>query len=181
MSFMRIQSPIIIKLGDETMVTATFHGLVNISHGLQLNALYTPTFRLPLLSINQLDLAGYTTTFGCGKCSIFTDTTNIIANRTGDLDILQSSYALASETGTTNPRTIQSAAPPPDPTIATTSADQKKRKSSLSKIGLTPASTVTTRLWNRRLANLHPAAMRSLIDGFEDLDGMCDVCLQAKL
>lgn len=28
---------------------------------------------------------------------------------------------------------------------------------------------------------IHPAAMRSLIDSFEDLDsGMCDVCMQAK-
>ena len=142
-SFKRLPSPIIIKLGDETTVTATFHGLINISQGLQLNTLYTPTFRLSLLSINQLDLAGYTMTFRRGKCSIFTDSTNIIANRTGDLYILQSRYTLASETGTTNPMTVQSAAPLPDLTIA----DQKKRKSSSTMTKLTLASTNTTRLW----------------------------------
>jgi len=160
------------------MVITTFHGFVNISQGLQLNALYTPTFRLSLLSINQLDLAGYTTTFRRGKCSIFTDKApTIIANRTGDLYILQSRYALASETGTTTPTTVQSAAPPTDPTIA----ERKKRKKyTSSTVELTPASTITMRLWHRRLAHLHPAAMRSLIDGFEDLNGMCDVCLHAQ-
>jgi hypothetical protein len=112
-SFKRLPSPITIKLGDETTVITTFHGFVNISQGLQLNSLYSPTFRLSLLSINQLDLAGYTTTFQNGTCSIFTNSTNIIANRTGDLDILQSSNALTSETGT-----VQSAAPPPTLTIA---------------------------------------------------------------
>jgi len=174
-SFKRLPSPIIIKLGDETIVTATFHGLFNISQGLQLNALYTPTFLISLLSINQLVLARYSTTFRRGKCSIFTNSSNIIANCTGDLYILQLHYAVTSETGT-----IHSAAPPSDPTIATTSSNRKKRKSSLSKTGLTSASTITMSLWHRRLAQLRPAVMRSLIDGFEDLDGMCDVCLQAK-
>jgi len=171
-SFKRLPSPIIIKLCDETTVTTTFHGLVNISQGLQLNALYTPMFRLSLLSINQLDLAGYTTTFQRGKCSIFTDSINIIANRTGDLYILRSRYALTSETGT-----IQSAATPSNLT------NRKKKKNTLSTTELTPASTITTRLWHLRLAHLHPAAMRSLIDGISDLDaaiGLCDVCLQAK-
>jgi hypothetical protein len=94
------------------MVSTNIQVLVNISPGLPLNALYTPTFRLSLLCINDLYLAGYTTTFQRGKCSIFTDSTNIIASRTGDLYILQSRYALTSETGT-----IQSVAPPPNLTI----------------------------------------------------------------
>jgi len=160
-SFKRLPSPIIIKLGDESTVTTTYHGLVNISQDLQLNALYTPTFRLSLLSINQLDLAGYTTTFRRGICSIFTDSTNISANRTGDLYILQSRYALNSETS---------------------GSQSTPTKKSSSTTELTSASIITMRLWHRRLAHLHPAAMRSLMDGFNDLDatGMCDVCLQAK-
>jgi len=160
-SFKRLSSPIIIKLGDEPMVTTTYHGLVNISQDLQLNSLYTPTFRLSLLSINQLDLAGYTTTFRRGICSIFTDSTNIIANRTGDLYIVQSQYALNSETS---------------------GSQSTPTKKSSSTTELTSASIITIRLWHRRLAHLHPAAMRSLIDGFNDLDaiGMCDVSLQAK-
>ena len=168
-SFKRLPSPVIIKLGDETTVTATFHGLVNISQDLQFNALYTPMFRLSLLSIYQLDLAGYTMTFQRGKCSIFTHWTTIIANRTGDLYILPSCYTLNSETS-------GSQSMPPQ----TISTNRKKRMSSSSKTELTPASLIATRPWHQWLAHLHPAAMRSLIDGFEDLDGMCDVCLQAK-
>ena len=67
-SFTVLPSPITIKLGDETTVITTFHGFVNISHGFQLHILYTPTFRLTLLSINQLDLAEYTITFRRGTC-----------------------------------------------------------------------------------------------------------------
>jgi len=65
-------------------------------------------FRLSLLSINQLDLAGYTMTFRRGKCSIFTvKAPTIIANHTGNLYILLSRYALTSETGTATPMTVQ--------------------------------------------------------------------------
>jgi hypothetical protein len=42
---------------------------------------------------------------------------------------------------------------------------------------------ITAGLWHRSLAHLHPVAMRSLIDGLNDLDKateICDVCLQAK-
>jgi hypothetical protein len=105
--------PIIIRLGDETTLTTMFHGLVDMSQGLHLNALYTPIFQLALLSINGLDLARYTATFRPGKCTLFTDSTNIIASHTGDVYILQSLYALTPETGT-----IQSPAPLPDPKIA---------------------------------------------------------------
>jgi len=68
MSFKRLPSPIIIKLGDETTVTSTSHGSVNILQGLKLNALHTPTCRLTLLSINPLNLARYTTTVKSGTC-----------------------------------------------------------------------------------------------------------------
>jgi len=160
-SFKRLQSPIIIKLGDETIVTTTNHGLINISQDLQLNALYTPMFWLSLLSIHQLDLAWYTTTYRRGICSIFTDSTNIISNRTGDLHILQSRSA---------------------PNYETSGNESTPTKKSSSTTELTSASIITMRLRHQPLAHLHPAAMGSPIDGFNDLDatGMCDVCLQAK-
>jgi len=177
-SFKRLPSPITIKLGDETTVITTFHGFINLSPGLEFNALYTPRFRLSLLSIQQLDLARYTTTIRRGICSIFTDMApTIIANRTGNLFILPSRYALTSETGTTTPMTVQSTAPATDPMIA----EQKKRQMDTSStVELTPASTITMWLWHRWPAHLQPAAMQSRIHGFEDFDGMCDVCLQAK-
>jgi hypothetical protein len=37
-----------------------------------------------------------------------------------------------------------------------------------------------SRMWHRRLAHLHPAAMRSLIDGLSHSDTTCDVCIKAK-
>jgi hypothetical protein len=89
------------------MVITTFYGFFNISLGLQLNSLYTTTFWLSLLSITLQECAGFTTTFRCGKCSIFIDKTpTIIANRIGNVYILQSCDALTSETGTTTPMTV---------------------------------------------------------------------------
>jgi hypothetical protein len=60
-------SHLVIKLGDDNIVTVSYHGLVNIAQEYKVNALYTPTFRLCLLSINQLDTATYTSTFGLGQ------------------------------------------------------------------------------------------------------------------
>ena len=69
-SIKKRNQPIVIELGDDNNVIVSHHGLVNVSQEYEVNALYTPTFRLSLLSINQLDTAGYTSTFGHGKCSI---------------------------------------------------------------------------------------------------------------
>jgi hypothetical protein len=41
-------------------------------------------------------------------------------------------------------------------------------------------STEGSRLWHRHLAHLHPAAMRSLIDGLKHDDQKCEVCFKAK-
>jgi len=62
--------PLVIELGDDNNVTISHHGLVDVSHIYDVNVRYMPTFWLSLLSINQLDTAGYTSTFGHGKCSI---------------------------------------------------------------------------------------------------------------
>jgi len=69
-SFKKLRRPMLIELGDDNMVSVTHHGLVDATQGYEIDALYTPTFRLSLFSINQLDSAGSTTTFGDGKCSI---------------------------------------------------------------------------------------------------------------
>jgi hypothetical protein len=82
------------------MAVATHHGTVNITQGLRLNALYTPTFRLSLISINMLDRAGYTMTFGLGICSISIDlpsTSTPIASNAGNLYMLKSPYTFTSE------------------------------------------------------------------------------------
>jgi len=65
---MKLRQPIVIELGDDNKVTESHHGLVSVSQEYEVNALYTPTFRLSLLSINQVDTAGYTCTFGRIHC-----------------------------------------------------------------------------------------------------------------
>jgi hypothetical protein len=60
---------IIIELRDKDSVTATHDSLVDIILGDQVEALHTPTFRVALHSINQLDLGGHMTIFRNGKCS----------------------------------------------------------------------------------------------------------------
>ena len=69
LSFHKLSFPIDIELGDDTIVTAKYHGLVSIQ-GFKTTALYTPTFRHSLLSITQFELAGYKTTIQDGVCRI---------------------------------------------------------------------------------------------------------------
>jgi hypothetical protein len=66
----KLRQPIIIELGDDNQVTVSHHGLVNVSQEYEVIALYMLTFRLSLLSINQLDSDGYTSTFRRGKYRI---------------------------------------------------------------------------------------------------------------
>jgi hypothetical protein len=59
-SIKKLRQPIVIELGDDNKVTVSHHGLVNVSQEYEVNALYTPTFRLLPLSIHHLDTAGVT-------------------------------------------------------------------------------------------------------------------------
>jgi len=182
-SYNRLPSPITIKLGDDTTVTTTYYGLAYITQDLQLDALYSLTFRLSLLSISRLERVGYPTTFRHGKCFRSTDkksTASIItANRIGDLYILQSPNALASKAISTNPNVaLQSEA-----TTSSRKKGKKNKQSQTTKMtaDLTPTSTITARLWHQRIAHLHPAAMQFLIDRLNNPDEtMCHVCLQAR-
>jgi hypothetical protein len=79
-----------------TIVTVSHHGLLNISQEYQVNTLYTPMFRLLLLSIIQLDTAGYTSTFERGKCSISSPAITITGNPVNDLYIVSPATALTS-------------------------------------------------------------------------------------
>jgi len=69
-SFKKLRRPMLIELGNDSTVSVTHRGLVDATQGDEIDALYTPTFRLSLFSINQLDSARSTATFGDGKCSI---------------------------------------------------------------------------------------------------------------
>ena len=162
-----LPSPINITLGNGSIVVATYHGIVYIGNS-KINALYTPTFQVCLLSINQLDRSGATATFGNGICTILSPgQLTITGTRTGNLYIVD------------KPTTAYTSTAVP----AAQAPGSKKRKRSKAKeqpSTVTAKSVSESRLWHRRLAHLNPAALRSVIDGFTHDGAMCDVCVQAK-
>ena len=87
----------LIELGDDNMVSVTHHGLVDATQGYEIDALYTPTFRLSLFSVNQHDSARSTATFGGGKCSISSSQSpiTITSHRVNDLYFISSKVASA--------------------------------------------------------------------------------------
>src|SRR5436853_5256762 len=176
---------ITIKLGDQSSVMVTHYGRVRLQ-GAEFTALYTPTFRISLLSIGQFDMAGYTSTFGKGLCEISSGNHTISGRKRGNLymveaECMRNASAYASD--------LQAEPPVASPDEGGKS--KRKRKRSIEATTAQPGSKTETarpgskaisesRLWHRRLAHLHPAAMRSLIDGLIHEDTQCDVCVQAK-
>jgi hypothetical protein len=80
-TFKNLSLPIVIKLVNINSVTAMHYGFVVVIQGYQVEALHTPTFRLSLLSINQLDLGGYTMILHNGKCSITSPSSCTLAGK----------------------------------------------------------------------------------------------------
>ena len=80
-TFKNLSLPIVNKLGDDSSVTATHYGFVNVIQGYQVEALRTLTFRLSLLSINQWDVGGHTTLFRDRKCSITSPSSCTLARK----------------------------------------------------------------------------------------------------
>jgi transposase InsO family protein len=212
----KLGTPIRIRLGDNSLVLATHHGMANITESFQAYSLYTPTFKFSLLSISALDTSGYYSTFGRGICQITLDkSTDGLAKH-----IIQGTYrngVYYLDNGYEKPALglvameLEPAALPmpkeeivPDPEAnyeddymrdeTLTKAPRQRptkrhRRGALAKQS-TPAATSPThstslsieesRRWHRRLAHLHPAAMRSLIDGLSHDDQRCEVCIKAK-
>jgi len=98
-TFEKLSLPIVIELGDNYSVIATHYGFVDVIQGYLVEALHTPTFRLSLLSINQLDLGGHTTIFRNGKCSITSPSSCTLARKLlNGIYIIVSVTALLSST-----------------------------------------------------------------------------------
>jgi len=93
-SIKKLRQPIVIELGDDNKVTVSHHGLINISQEYKYESLHTPTFRLSLLFINQLDTTRYTSKFGCSKWSISLSLITITSNQVNDLYIMSVTTAL---------------------------------------------------------------------------------------
>jgi len=199
--FNNLSLPIVIELGDNNSVTATHYGFVDVIQGYQVEALHTPTFRLSLLSIHQLDLGGNTTIFRNGKSSITSPSSSSLAGKliNGIYIIVPTTALLSSTTEngkrrkresslsrelitepTTKPTiessetpTIASTNPPASSVLCAPSTDKTK---STRKSLTIPGS----RLWHRRLAHINPTSMKTLIGGYTHDDSMCTVCIQAK-
>jgi len=192
-SIKQLRQPIVIELGDDNKVTVSHHGLVNVSQEYEVNALYTPTFQLSLLSITQLDTAGYTSTFGRGKCSISSPSITITCNRVKDLHIISRATALTSSvpsmsTKSTSRQKKRKRTSITHSTEPTTSPLLTASPSAASTVTQSPPTTESpkpltiseSRLWHRRLAHIHPTALRSLIVGYTKDDAMCTACIQAE-
>jgi transposase InsO family protein len=182
-TFKKLPKPMPIRLGNNFTVYATYHGLANITQSFQAHALFTPTFKHSLFSVSQLDISGYTSTFGGGRCIVKTGSAQTVLTATLgnnsiyilDDDNMAAGSAMEAQEAATDDDDSDAHFPglPKAPTQKPTSSaaqPTKKKKLSISE----------SRMWHRRLAHLHPAAMRSLIDGLTHSDTTCNVCIKAK-
>jgi len=177
-SIKKLRQPIVIELGDDNKVTVSHYGLVNILQEYEVNALYTPTFQLSLLSINQLDTAGYTSTFGRSKCSIASPSITITGNLVNDLYIISHATALTSTVSSVSTKCTSRrrkkkrkiASTIVHSTEPTTSLLHTASPSAASTVPQWPSATESPKptrkpltisqlwLWHRRLAHIHPTA-----------------------
>jgi len=99
---------------------------------------------------------------------------SITANCIRNLYILPSPHARTFEAISTDAQVVLQS-------NVTTSSPKEGETRSQTNSDLTPASTINARLWHRRLAHHHSAAVRSRIDGLNVFDDtMHNVCLQVK-
>jgi len=177
--FKKLSLPIVIELRDDNSLTAKHYGFVKITLGSRVEALHTSTFRLFLLSTNQLDLGGHTTIFRDGKCSITSPSSCTLAGK-----LINVIYIIVPATALLS--------------LTTMSGRKRKRDSSLPRVIINeptmessksptiaptspPATSVLrSRLWHRRIAHLNPTAIKSIVEGYTHDDSMCTVCIQAK-
>jgi len=164
---------------DDSQGTVSHHGLVNVSQQYEVNALYTPTFQLSLLSINQLDTARYTSTFRCGKYYISSPSITITGNRVNDLNIISPATALTLTCTPTTSRRRNWQREWASPSTHT-SVPQSPPTTKSSKPTRKSLTISESWLWHRCLANIHPTALRSLIDGYTKDHSMFTACIQAK-
>ena len=173
-AYKKLSTSIDIRLGDKTRVGATHQSTVDLG-GIEINALHTPTFRVSLLSIGQLHNAGYTSTFRQGICTIGAPGTATIRGCKRD-----SIYVIDS----VSPSECPTAAAYDSEAVAQKSETEKKRRRQR-RSTLQPTSVSGTMpdatMWHRRLAHLHSAALKTLVNGIQVTHdkGQCDVCVRA--
>ena len=150
-----------IRFGDDKSTGAQFYGTIPFG-GFEITALYIPNFRFSLLSLCQLDFAGFQACFGQGVC-------RLIRSRVGSETVMLTArlndglYVLDFGAGEGN------------------SHEEDSRPSVLN----TQALLVTAECWHRRLGHLNWAYMGFVpgLRGIKESGGgaqSCRVCIEAK-
>ena len=67
---MKLYRPVRIELGDDYMVSVSHQGYNDATQGYGIDAHFSPTIRLSLISKSQLDSTRSPATFSSGRCSI---------------------------------------------------------------------------------------------------------------
>jgi len=168
--YVRLARLIPLKLGDETVVMAYYHGRITVFQGYCANALHTPTFRMSLLSISQLDDDGFTTIFSNGQCSIKNLPLKFDANHTGGIYTINNT----TEVGFTIATASLASSSAPD---RHSGPDQTTPKI---KVPTRSLSISESAMWHKRLAHLNHACTKYLIQGYTHDNSLWDVCILAK-
>jgi hypothetical protein len=184
-----------IRLGDDNSVLARKEGPITLQGSLNLHALFVPDFRISLLSVPQFDKQGWTTTFSHERCLITDTNGKVLISAT-----LRNGLYLVDSFALITTRSGRHLTPPPSIVIETPSEVEQSPGDEISLESteiLTPAAPDTSAgpkacfrkdnlevkrsdsiaIWHRRLAHLHPSAMKKLLNiplyGKNDISG-CD-------
>jgi hypothetical protein len=192
-----------IWLGDDNSVLARKERLITLQGSLNLHSLFEPDFQTPLLSVPQFEKQRWTTTFSHERCLITNINGKVLISAT-----LRNGLYLVDSFALITTRSGRHLTPPPPFVVTETPSEVKPSPGdeiSLEKSTeiLTPAAPDTSAgpkacfqkhnvevkpsdsiaVWHRLLANLHPSAMKKLLNislhGKNNISG-CETCIQAK-
>jgi len=170
LTYERLARPTPIKLADETVVMAYYHGRITVFQGYCANALHTPTFRMLLLSISQLDDDGFRTIFSNGQCSMKNLRLKVDGNRSGGIYTINNTAEVCFTIAAASPASSSAQDRHSGPNQTTEKIKVPTRSLSISE----------SAMWHKRLGHLNHASTKSLIQGYTHDNSLCDVCILAK-
>jgi hypothetical protein len=194
----------IIRLGDHSEVHSNFYGTIILMTNTSIRALYVPEFRISLLSVQQLDKDGWTTTFRNGTATLSQNphqsgtisltvpiTDNLYRFKLHEVAeahvVTTRSKARIQQNQPTSETTTQSEEQAPEPEMMEPTLPQVDDSEQIIPKRSPRKGPETVDVWHRRLAHLHHAALTKLlkhananVKESEDEAGPCDVCVRAK-
>lgn len=176
-----------IKLGDHSQVLVTQAGTVVIKN-IKQKVLFVPRFRISLLSVSQLDKAGWSTSFLDGTCTIQnthhrSTLTASLANNLYRFEISDSQALVTTRSMAKNNIQIEpNDEKQPMVTIQHDSTNGSNRTRSRASHPIHDSNP--SGMWHRRLGHLHHESLKrlGLQNGSpeESQRQICDVCIRAK-